>query len=92
MLGVLSGIFGAKERKRQEKLQEQALEEQRKQTALQQRMAALTFTSSIVGQQTNQGIVVGASRNEFGDFTIKVEGRDLVLVYDREKEAQKRGL
>lgn len=92
LLGVLSGIFGAKERKRQEKLQEQALEEQRKQTALQQRMAALTFTSSIVGQQTNQGIVVGASRNEFGDFTIKVEGRDLVLVYDREKEAQKRGL
>ena len=92
LLGILSGIFGAKERKRQEKLQEQALEEQRKQTALQQRMAALTFTSSIVGQQTNQGIVVGASRNEFGDFTIKVEGRDLVLVYDREKEAQKRGL
>lgn len=92
VLGILSGIFGAKERKRQEKLQEQQLEEQRKQTALQQRMAALTFTSSIVGQQTNQGIVVGASRNEFGDFTIKVEGRDLVLVYDREKEAQKRGL
>lgn len=92
LLGVLSGIFGAKERKRQEKLQEQALEEQRKQTALQQRMAALTFTSSITGQMTNQGIVTSVDRNEFGDITFRVEGRDLVASMSREQEAQKRGL
>lgn len=92
LIGVLSGIFGAKARKKQEEIAQQQLEEQKKQTALQQRMAALTFTSSIVGQQTNQGIITGASRNEFGDFTIRVEGRDLVLVYDREKRAQSRGI
>lgn len=92
LIGIFSGIFGAKERKRQLKLQEQALEEQRKQTAFQQRMAALTFTSSIVGQQTNSGIVTSVDRNEFGDVTFRVEGRDLVATMSREQEAQKRGL
>lgn len=92
VVGALGGLFSAKASKRQEKLQEAQLEEQKKQTALQQRMAALTFSSSIVGQMTNQGIVTEVSRNEFGDITFRVEGRDLVASYNREKDAQSRGL
>ena len=92
IVGALGGFFSAKSAQRQEKNQEQQLEEQRKQTALQQRIAALTFTSSITGQMTNQGIVTSVDRNEFGDITFRVEGRDLVASMSREQEAKKRGL
>ena len=92
IVGALGGLFSAKAAKKQEEQQKAILEEQKKQTALQQRMAALTFTSSITGQMTNQGIVTSVDRNEFGDITFRVEGRDLVASMSREQEAQKRGL
>ena len=92
LIGALSGVFGAKARKKQEEIAQQQLEEQKKQTELQKRMAALSYSSNIVGQMSNQGIVQGVDRNEFGDIEFRIEGRDIVGSYDREKKAQERGL
>jgi len=92
LIGALSGIFGASSARRQEKIQEQQLLEQKRQTALLERQSALAFTSSIIGQKTNQGIVTGVERNEFGDVVFEIEGRKLKAVLDREQSAQGRGV
>lgn len=92
LVGGLSGFFSAKRAQKQERLQEQQLAEQKKQTALQERANALAYTSSIVGQRTNQGIVQGVDRNAFGDIVFKIAGRDLVASVKNEENAQKRGL
>lgn len=92
IIGGLSGLFGASAARRQEKLQEQQLEEQKKQTALMERQAALAYTSQIIGQMTNQGIVQGVSRNEFGDIVFRIQGRDLVGVLSKEETANMRGV
>lgn len=92
LIGALSGIFGAKERKRQLALQEEQLKEQRKQTALQERANALAYSSSIIGQMSNRGVVQGVDVNEFGELVFRIEGRDLVATMSKEQEAQKRGL
>src|SRR5690606_17907961 len=92
VVGGLSGLFSASAARRQEKLQEQQLEEQKKQTALMERQAALAYTSQIIGQQTSQGIVTGVGRNEFGDLTFRIQGRDLVAVFGKEEAANLRGV
>lgn len=89
VIGAVSGIFGANRRR---KLEEEQLAEQKKQTALMERAQRLAFTSSIIGQQTNQGIITGVDRNEFGDVTFRIQGRDLVAVAQKESTAQGRGL
>ncbi|SFC07453.1 phage tail tape measure protein, TP901 family, core region [Parapedobacter composti] len=78
VIGGIAGWLGGESAKKQEKLTEQQLEEQRKQTALMERRNALSYTSQIIGQQTNQGLVTGVDRDEFGNIRFRIEGRDLV--------------
>jgi hypothetical protein len=85
-------LFSASSARRQEQLQEQQLAEQKKQTALMERQAALSYTSQIIGQQTTQGIVTGVGRNEFGELTFRIQGRDLVAVFSKEEAANLRGV
>lgn len=92
VVGGLSGLFTSSAARKQEKIQEQILEEQKKQTALQERQARLAYTSSIIGEMTNAGIVQGVSRNAFGDIEFTIEGRTLKGVLAREDAAQGRGL
>lgn len=92
LIGAISGIFGASNAKKQQQIQEAQLAEQRKQTAIQQRMAALTYASSIVGQYSNQGLVTGVERNEFGELKFKLEGNDLYASMQRTQQEKERGL
>lgn len=84
VLGGLSGIIGASKRKKEEERQRQQLEEQKKTNALLERMNALAYTSSIIGGKTTNGIVTGVNRNEFGEVTFRIEGRDLVASLGRQ--------
>lgn len=79
-IGLVSGIIGAKKAKKQEEMQRKQLEEQKKANALLERMNALAYTSSIIGGQSQYGIVSGVNRNAQGEFTFKIDGRDLVAV------------
>lgn len=79
-IGLVSGIIGAKKQKKQEEMQRKQLEEQKKANALLERMNALAYTSSIIGGQSQYGIVSGVNRNAQGEFTFKIDGRDLVAV------------
>lgn len=90
-IGGLSGFFSASSSKRQERLQEQQLEQQRKQTALLERQNALSYTSSIIGQQTNNGMVTGVERNEFGELIFRIQGQDLVASVSRTSDSEGRG-
>ncbi len=92
VIGGIAGLFGASSARRQQKIQEEALEEQKKQTRLLERQSALAFMSDIIGQKTNQGIVSGIQRNEFGEIVFEIEGRTLKAVLGREEKAQGRGL
>ena len=83
-IGLLSGIFGASKRRKQERLQQQQLAEQKKANALLERMNALAYTSQIVGGKTNYGIVSGVDRSATGEIRLKVDGRDLVAVLDKQ--------
>lgn len=82
-LGLLSGILSANKRKKEEERQRQQLEEQKKTNALLERMNALAYTSQIIGGKTTNGIVTGVNRNEFGEITVRIEGRDLVGSFNR---------
>lgn len=86
--GAISGIFSANKARRQEKLAEEQLNEQKKLVALQERQMALAYASSVIGQKTNQGIVTGVERNEFGDLVSRVKGSDLELVIERSKSSR----
>lgn len=87
VVGAIGGIFQSAGAKKQQKLQEEALEEQRKQTKLQERLAALSFSSSIVGQQiAGIGIVNSIDRNEFGELVARVSGSDLEMVLQRNRD------
>lgn len=88
LIGGLSSLFGSSKRKREEELLRLQLEEQKKMVALQERQASLSYTSSIVGQRINEGIVSSIDRNAFGELTAKVSGRDLILAIDRTKSGR----
>lgn len=91
-IGLIGGLFGAsKARKQQEEIQRQQLAELKKQTEL-ARQSALTFTSAIIGQATNGGIVTGVDRDAFGNLVATIAGRDIKLAMERETAAQLRGL
>lgn len=85
VFGAVSGIFGSSQAKKQQKLQEEQLAQQKKLVALQERQNALTYTSSIIGQMINGGIVTSIDRNEFGNLTTKVSGKDLEVILNRTK-------
>lgn len=85
VVGAISGIFQSAGAKKQQKLQEEQLAEQRKQTALAERAAALAYTSSITGQMTNAGIVNSVDRDAFGNLVATIKGSDIQLVLDRSK-------
>lgn len=92
VIGGLSGLFSASSARRQEKLIEQQLEEQKKQTALLERQNALAYTSQIIGQQTNQGLVTGVDRDEYGNIRFRIEGQDLVASLARTTDSIGRGV
>ena len=81
--GGVSGLIKAGKSKKQERLQQQQLEEQKKANALLERMSALTYASQIIGQKTEYGIVSGVRRNEFGQIVSVVQGQDIIMVADR---------
>lgn len=92
LVGLIGGLFGGrsrrKERERQEELQRQQLEEQRKQTRLMERQQMLAYSSSVIGQMTNQGVVTSVDRDEFGNLVASVRGDELQLVIDRSKSGR----
>lgn len=92
IVGGLSGLFGASSAKRQREIQEKQLAEQEKQTALMERQSALAYTSQIIGQQTNQGIVTNVDRDEFGNIRFRIQGQDLVASLDRTNSSIGRGV
>lgn len=89
-IGLLSGIFSAAKAKKQEELQKKQVALQEQQLAEQKRANALAYTSNIIGQMTRDGLVTAIERDAYGDLKVKIEGKDLVLAYDRTKSSQKR--
>lgn len=83
VLGLLSGIFGASSARKQEKIQQEQLLEQKKQTALMERQNALAWASNISGMMTANGIVNNIDRNATGQLVAKVSGRDLEFVLNK---------
>lgn len=83
LVGAVGGLFGAsKARKEEQALQKQQLEEAKKQTEL-MRENAKSYTSSIIGRMTDQGIVTGADINAFGEVEFQVSGKNLKAVLSR---------
>lgn len=90
-LGLLSGLFGASKAKKEEQIQQQQLNEQKRQTALLERANALAYASQIVGRQTLNGLIQSVDINEFGQVITKVAGNDLLIIHDRTVANRKRG-
>lgn len=88
IIGGISGLLSASKANKEYELQQLQLAEQRKLVALQERANALVYTSSIIGQQTNSGIVTSVDRNEFGDLVANIKGSDIQLVLDRNKSGR----
>lgn len=91
LVGAVSGIFGSSSRRKQEELQKQQLEEQKKTNALIDRQNKLSYSSQIIGRVSDRGVITGVDVNEFGEITTKLNGTDIVLAYDRTKQKQNRG-
>ncbi|VTQ00337.1 hypothetical protein [Sphingobacterium daejeonense] len=83
LIGAISGIFGASSARKQEKIQQEQLLEQKKQTALMERQNALAWASNISGMMTVNGIVNGVDRNAKGQLVAKVSGQDLMFILNR---------
>lgn len=92
LVGLFSGIFGAKKKRKEEAIQAAQLAEQVKQTKLLERQNALAYASSIIGQQTNQGIVTGIERDAKGNLVAVVTGKQIKFIYDQAAKDQKRGI
>lgn len=90
--GALGGIFGASKARKQEELEKKQLAEAEKQTKLLERQNALTYTSSIIGQMTNQGIVTGVERSATGELVAKISGQDIAFILRRAEQSSKRGV
>lgn len=92
LVGAIGGLFGGKKREKELRLQEQQLAEQQKQTKLMERQNALGFLGNVVGRMVEgAGIIQGLDIGATGQLTARIEGRDIVLSYDREMKAQGRG-
>ena len=90
VVGGVSGLLKAAKNKRQEKIIQEQLEEQKKANRLLERMSALTYASQIIGQKTEYGIVSGVRRNEFGQIVSVVQGQDIIMVADRTNKQKQR--
>ncbi|NGM61680.1 hypothetical protein G5B30_07085 [Sphingobacterium sp. SGG-5] len=88
LLGGLAGLFGFNSAKKAEEQRQEMIEEQKRQTALQERANALAYTSSITGRMSNQGIITGSDINEFGQVTFRINGKDMVAVLDRNNNSR----
>lgn len=88
LIGAIGGIFGAGKRKKEEELQRQQVELQKQQLEEQKRANALAYSSSIIGQMTNQGIITGVDRDAYGNIVGRIEGKDLVLIIDRQRNSR----
>lgn len=88
LLGGLSSLFGSSKRKKEEELLRLQLEEQKKMVALQERQAALSYQSSVIGQRVNEGIVTAIDRDAFGNLKATISGKDLQLILDRTKSGR----
>lgn len=88
LLGALGGIFGASSAKKQQRLQEEALIEQKKQTALMERQNALAYASQIVGRMAKGiGIISNADIDATGQVVLgTVTGEQINLVLERFKK------
>jgi TP901 family phage tail tape measure protein len=91
-IGLLSGLFGAGKARKQEKLEQQQLAEQQKQTALMERTNALAYASQIIGRQTTNGVVTAVEVNEFGELKTKISGSDIDVIWKRSNNKRSRGV
>lgn len=82
-LGGISGLFGSKSARKQERIQEAQLKEQELMRKELERQSALAWDARIVGQMSNLGLVSGIDRGVFGDIIARIDGKDIVLAYDR---------
>lgn len=80
IVGLLSGALGAASA---QKIQQEQLSEQRKQTALLERQNALSYASAIKGQMTAGGAVTGITRNATGQLVATVSGEQIQFVLQR---------
>lgn len=93
VIGAISGLFGAKKARKEAKVQEQQLEEQRKQTELMERQNAMSFLQSIVGRMVDGvGVINNADISWDGKLVTEVSGRNLKFILEREESASKRGV
>lgn len=92
LVGAIGGLFGSSKAKKEEKARQDALAEQKKQTALLERANALAYSASIIGRQTVNGVVTGVEVNEFGQLTTSISGQNLQIVLDRANVSRKRGI
>lgn len=88
ILGGLGGIFSAKSARKAERQREQQLEEQRKQTAALERIRALAYSASVVGQMTVDGIVGGVDRDAYGRLVAQIKGRDIEIIQQRTQNSR----
>lgn len=88
IVGAVSGILNSAEQRRQRELQNLQLLESKKQTALQNRIAALSYASSIIGQQSSMGVITSIDRNAYGDLVATINGQQIDLVLTRYKNSR----
>lgn len=83
VVGLAGGLFGAKgARKKEKALQEQQLEEAKKQTAL-LRQQQQAYTSSIIGRMTSSGTITSVDIDGGGKLVAEVDGKKLQFILDR---------
>lgn len=81
--GAVGGLFGAKSaRKKEKQLQEQQLEEAKKQTAL-LRQQQQAYSASIIGKMTDSGTITAVNIDALGKLTATISGKDIQLALDR---------
>lgn len=92
LVGAIGGIFGSSSKRKEEELQKQQLEEQRKTNELLDRQNKLAYSAQIIGRMSDRGVITGVDVNEFGQLTTTIQGQDIVVSYDRTKKNQQRGI
>lgn len=88
IVGAVSGILNGAQQKKERELQNLQLLEAKKQTALQNRIAALSYASSIIGQQSSMGVITSIDRNAYGGLVATINGQQIDLVLTRYKNSR----
>lgn len=93
LTGFLGGIFGAGKAKKQERLQEQQLAEQQRQTKLMEKQNALSWVSGIVGRYVEgAGIIQGLNIGAEGKLTATIQGEEIQFMLNRSNNKKGKGL